>query len=100
MKRLTVCTLWVAATWLISGCGDDDEMKRRCLDFCKVFERCVPDKPAEAEQCRSSCDAFDDPDSAEEYKEFFLCKEKCVDEATSETECICLLKPEDGGPDC
>jgi hypothetical protein len=103
MKRFVFLVLWTAAVFSLPGCGEDDQwsqLKSRCLDFCKVFERCVPNQPAEYEGCLSSCNAFDKASTGEEYKDYFLCKEECVENATPQTECTCLLKYEDGGPNC
>jgi hypothetical protein len=77
-----------------------DFLKLRCLEFCKVFERCSAN-PAEYDHCLYTCEVFDDPSSAAEYVEIFRCKENCVIEASgSSEECLCILKPEDGGPEC
>ena len=102
MKQLLVTALWVVAAWNFSGCGEDEwaELKSRCLNtWCKVFERCSVN-PDDYTQCLSSCDAFNNAGSGEEWKDYFLCKEKCVKDATPATECTCILKPEHGGPDC
>jgi len=102
MVKLLGLALVLAAASILLSCGDDDknEMKERCLTCCEVFVVCVPDQPSAAESCRSSCDAFDYPDSAAEYEELFLCKETCVNQAAQDQECICLLEFKDGGPDC
>lgn len=102
MKRFLLVALWVMAAGNICGCGEDDPwpgLKARCLDWCKAFERCSIN-PADYDECVSSCDAFNKASTGEEYKDFFLCKEDCVDNATPTTECTCLLSHENGGPNC
>ncbi len=102
MKRFLLVVLWVVAAGNICGCGEDDqwgELKARCLDYCEVVQRCSTN-PASYDACISSCDAFNKASTGAEYKAFFLCKEDCVDNATPTTECTCLLKFEDGGPNC
>lgn len=102
MKRFLFVALWLVAVVTISGCGEDDqwsELKSRCVDWCKVFERCSTN-PADYNECISSCDAFNKASTGEEYKDYYLCKEECVENATPTTECTCLLAPEHGGPTC
>ena len=104
MKRFLFVALWVVAVVTISGCGEDDqwsELKSRCLDYNETLQRCFVN-PADYERSVSASDAFDKASTGEEYKDFFLCKEECVDNATpgSVAECNCLLAPEYGGPTC
>jgi len=103
MKRFLLVALWVVAAGNISGCGEDDQwskLKARCVDgYCEVVKRCTTD-PAIYDGCISSCNAFDKAGTGREYKDLFLCKEDCIDNATPATECTCLLAPEHGGPDC
>jgi hypothetical protein len=104
MKRFLLVVLWVVAAGNISGCGEDDQWKKlkaQCVDhLCEVVKRCST-KPLDYDKCISSCDAFDKADTAEEYKDLFLCREECIENATTpKTECICFLAPEHGGPDC
>lgn len=103
MKRFFLVALWLVAAGSICACGEDDqwsELKARCVDdYCEVVQRCSTN-PADYNNCVSSCDAFDKASTGEEYKDFFLCKEDCINNATPATECTCLLSHANGGPDC
>ncbi len=104
MKRFLLVVLLTSAAGGVSGCGEDNqwsELKARCLEYNETLERCFANQ-ADYEKSVSACDAFDDPESAREYKDFFLCKEECVKNAPSgsDEECKCLLAHEYGGPDC
>jgi hypothetical protein len=104
MKRFLLLALWVAVAVNICACGEDDPwpgLKARCVDdYCAVVQRCSTN-PTDYDNCVSSCDAFDKASTGEEYKDFFLCKEECVDNAASpQAECTCLLSHANGGPNC
>jgi len=105
MKRFLLVALWIAIAGNVCACGEDDDqwskLKARCLEYNETLERCFVD-PADYARSVSACDAFDDPTSGAEYKDFFLCKEECVENAApgSQEECDCLLAPEYGGPEC
>ena len=104
MKRFLLVALWVVVAGNICACGEDDQwsnLKSRCLDnYCEVVKRCSTN-PDSYPACVSSCDAFNKASTGEEYKDFFLCKEECVDNAaTPQAECTCLLSPVNGGPNC
>jgi hypothetical protein len=102
MKRFLFVALWVMAATSICACGEDDQwskLKDRCLEYNETLEHCFVD-PADYQRSVSACDAFNKASTGEEYKDFFLCKEECVNNASAGTECNCLLAPEHGGPDC
>jgi hypothetical protein len=104
MKRFLLVALWVAVAVSICACGEDDEwskLKARCVDdYCAVVQRCSTN-PTDYSDCVSSCNAFNNADDGEEYKDFFLCKMECVDAAASpDAECECLKSYANGGPNC
>lgn len=105
MKRFLLFALWVVAAVSICSCGEDEDewskLKTRCVDdYCAVVQRCSTN-PADYDACLSSCNAFNNAEDGAEYKDFFLCKMDCVDDAGSpQAECTCLLAYADGGPNC
>lgn len=104
MKRFFLFLLWVALAGSICACGEDDpwgDLKARCVDdYCAVVQRCSTN-PADYDDCLDSCNAFNNASDGEEYKDFFLCKEECVNNAaTPQAECTCLLSFANGGPNC